>query len=146
MASDLAKKLQLKAPARLCVLNAPSGFSRTLVLPAGVKTARAPARADAILFFATTRAELEGRFGHVHPALTDDTLFWVAYPKKSAGLETDIHRDAGWETLTAAGWRPVRLVALDDTWSAVRLRPFSKVKATSKNAPKAPAAKKGPRR
>lgn len=53
-----------------------------------------------------------------------DGLFWIAYPKQTAGLETDLNRDEGWEPVTGAGYRPVFQIAIDDTWSAVRFRPF----------------------
>ncbi len=47
---------------------------------------------------------------------------WAAYPKKTSGIDTDITRDHGWEALNAAGLRPVRQIAIDDTWSALRFR------------------------
>jgi hypothetical protein len=49
-------------------------------------------------------------------------LAWAAYPKKSSGIETDITRDRGWEALYDAGLRPVRQIAIDDAWSALRFR------------------------
>ena len=49
-------------------------------------------------------------------------LTWIAYPK-AGQLETDLNRDILWELLDGKGVRPVRQVALDDTWSALRFRP-----------------------
>jgi hypothetical protein len=50
-------------------------------------------------------------------------LLWVAYPKGSSGVKTDVNRDRLWQALEPTGWRPVRQVALDETWSAMRFRP-----------------------
>ena len=47
-------------------------------------------------------------------------VLWVAYPKKTSALASDLDRDHGWEPMTAAGFDPVSQVAIDDTWSALR--------------------------
>jgi hypothetical protein len=56
-----------------------------------------------------------------------DGLLWVAYPKGGAKIKTDVNRDRLWDALTGTGWRPVRQVALDDVWSAMRFRPADRV-------------------
>jgi hypothetical protein len=56
--------------------------------------------------------------------LCDPTgLFWISYPKQSSGIESDINRDIIWKLMEATGWRPVAMVSIDATWSAMRLRP-----------------------
>jgi hypothetical protein len=49
-------------------------------------------------------------------------LTWVAYPK-AGQLGTDLNRDKLAALLKADGVRPVRQIAIDDVWSALRLRP-----------------------
>jgi hypothetical protein len=60
------------------------------------------------------------------PALVERYLdgghLWLAYPKKTGRIRTDISRDAGWEPLLTRGLLPVTQVAIDDTWSALRFR------------------------
>jgi predicted transport protein len=56
-------------------------------------------------------------------AAKPDGLLCFSYPKKTSGLETDLTRDQGWQVISEASYRPVRQVAIDDTWSAVRFRP-----------------------
>ena len=51
-----------------------------------------------------------------------DRLAWVAYPK-AGKLGTDLNRDILAALLTAEGVQPVRQVAIDETWSALRFRP-----------------------
>ena len=55
-------------------------------------------------------------------AASADRLTWVAYPK-SGQLGTDLNRDVLAARLTEEGVRPVRQVAIDDVWSALRFRP-----------------------
>jgi hypothetical protein len=73
--------------------------------------------------FVKTAAGVAKMAKPVHQALVDDGLCWFVYPKKtSKKYRTDISRDSGWEALNALGYRPVRLVALSDDWSAFRFR------------------------
>jgi len=81
-------------------------------------------------------------------AVKDGGLLWIAYPKKSSGVSTDLTRDVGWKVIEDAGWGGVAQVAIDDTWSALRFKPEAAVarKAGSAAAPgamaRAAAAKK----
>jgi hypothetical protein len=112
---DLAQKLQLKGRS-IAVLNAPKGF--TLDAP----TVKAPKPGDAVLLFAATKAELHRLKRPVVEAALRDDLAWVAYPK-AGKLGTDLHRDILVAELEPDGIQGVRLVAVDDTWSAARFRP-----------------------
>jgi hypothetical protein len=117
MAAPLAKKLQLRPGQRIAVVGAPADAERLLdALP----------RDDAapnLLAFVRTAADVAGRADQLARAARDAAgLAWAAYPKRSSGVETDLTRDRGWDALTGVGLRPVRQVALDDTWSALRFR------------------------
>ncbi len=72
--------------------------------------------------FAQTMAALEDILPKLLPRLEDDALFWVAYPKKTGGVKSDLSRDSGWEKLKTAGYDPVTQVAVDENWSALRFR------------------------
>ena len=80
------------------------------------------AEAPATLVFVTTFAEAEELAGPAVEAAAADQLSWVAYPKAGM-LGADLDRDSLAAFMTARGVRPVRQVALDDTWSALRFRP-----------------------
>jgi hypothetical protein len=45
---------------------------------------------------------------------------WIAYPKTTSGVMTDLTRDAGWGPVERAGFGGVAQVAVDETWSALR--------------------------
>jgi hypothetical protein len=52
-----------------------------------------------------------------------DAILWFCYPKGTSKKYTcDFNRDTGWASLGQLGWEPVRQVAIDDDWSALRFR------------------------
>ena len=111
---SIASKLQLKEDESVRFVNAPRG------LDLGVKaTSRG---GDAVLVFVRNRAELEEHAKAALDHAAEDRLTWIAYPK-AGQLGTDLNRDILWKLLEGRGVRPVRQVALDDTWSALRFRP-----------------------
>jgi hypothetical protein len=117
---DLADKLQLKPRQSISIVNEPVGVA--LDLGDWHPTADDPGEADAVVVFCTDRAELDGlRDQYVAPAARD-ALTWIAYPK-AGKLGTDLNRDVLAAIVMRDDVRPVRQVALDDVWSALRLRP-----------------------
>ncbi len=66
----------------------------------------------------------------------DDRLRWIAYPKKSGSIPSDLSRDFIWENLGPFSFQPVAMVSLDENWSAMRIRHsrFVKQKVVEKTA------------
>ena len=81
-----------------------------------------------MLLFINNLAEASQLVPEAMRTVKPDGLLWVAYPKGASGVKTDVNRDRLWQALEPTGWRPVRQVALDDTWSAMRFRPAELVK------------------
>ena len=73
-----------------------------------------------VVFFTTSRAELEGRFAGLKATLAPAEGLWVAWPKKAAGVPTDLTFDAVQKTGLDAGLVDNKSCAIDDTWQAVR--------------------------
>jgi hypothetical protein len=126
----LVKKLLIKPGMRLAFLNAPAGYLEALgPLPEGVQLADGP---DGTLDFVQLFVRNSGEYDRLGPAalraVKPDGLLWICYPKKSAGVESDLERDVFWTLLGPAGLRPVTQVAVDEVWSALRFRPADKVK------------------
>jgi len=115
-ASALPAKLNLKPGMKLRILGKPADVS----LP-GV-TGTASAKAEAVIVFAKTLAEVDSRAGPAVDAAREDRVAWVAYPK-AGKLDTDLNRDILWRHLLGKGIQGVRQVALDEVWSAMRFRP-----------------------
>ncbi len=90
--TPLPKKLGIKEGSRVGLVSAPPGFEATLdPLPTGIDIAaqiRGPL--DVIVFFTTRRIDLEKRFAELATALDPDGRLWVAWPKKAAGVDTDL--------------------------------------------------------
>jgi hypothetical protein len=117
---DVTAKLQIKPGQSVAALAAtgqvPAVASRDANPPAE------PGAADAVVAFARNRAELDSVAAPAIEAARQDRLAWIAYPK-AGKLGTDLNRDILAALLTARGVQPVRQVAIDETWSALRFRP-----------------------
>lgn len=128
MAATLKDKLQFKNVTRLAVRNAPPGYGERLAAELeGIEVVAGPdAAADALLLFVNNMAEARAltpaAVAVVAPVQPEGVL-WLAYPKGSARRKADVNRDTLWPVVQESGWRPVRQVALDETWSAMRFRP-----------------------
>ena len=123
--SALAKKLQIKPGHQLLLVNTPPDMAAQLApLPDAVQllVANGTGPADVVLCFVQNSLALRQHAAMALAAVTPDGLLWFAYPKGSSGVPTDLNRDAGWAPVSGAGWEPVRQVAIDATWSAVRFR------------------------
>ena len=129
--NPLLKKLQLKSALRVLILNAPEGYVASLgPLPNGVAQADGQAGTfDFVQLFVRDSAELAAFAPNALAKIKPDGVLWIAYPKQSSKVTTDITRDRGWEPVTAAGLRPVTQIAIDEIWSALRWRPIELVKS-----------------
>ena len=120
--TPLPKKLGVKEGARLALVGAPEGFDRTLgQLPDRVEVrSRVRAPLDLVVFFTTSRADLERHFAKLARALDPAGALWIAWPKKSSGVESDLTEDALREVGLPLGLVDNKVCAIDDTWSGLR--------------------------
>lgn len=127
--APLARKLGIKPGFKVLVHQPPEVFINSLSpLPDGAALAlEGQGPSDVVICFVRNRADVEQDGPRMLSAARPRAIVWFAYPKKSSKLKTDIHRDAGWDALTTAGWEGVAMVAIDETWSALRFRPSQDV-------------------
>ena len=119
--TPLAKKLGIKDGDEVVALGAPDGFA-DLVDGAPVTTAsRVPRRADVIVAFFTERADLAKRIEGCGKAIFPDGGLWIAWPKKASGVRTDITEDTVREVALPLGFVDVKVCAVDDVWSGLKL-------------------------
>jgi hypothetical protein len=109
---------------RALVINAPKSFYQTLGDTfTGITLLSEPeGELDFAIYFAPDSAELAATIPEVIAHLVHDGLLWVAYPKGSSGVETDLSRDVFWEILLVHGYRAVTQVYIDPIWTAMRFR------------------------
>ena len=111
---------------RIVVLNAPASFEPELAALRGVKVERKLEGIDEVGFslaFVTKQKEVDTLGKVIGKKASGDAVVWFAYPKGSSKkYKSEINRDSGWAVLGQAGFEPVRMVAIDEDWSAVRFR------------------------
>ena len=119
-------KLNLKDHKQILVLNAPASFEPELRTLRGVAIQRdlkGAAKIEFSLAFVTKQKEVDTLGKAIGRKTPGDAVVWFAYPKGSSKkYKSEINRDSGWKTLGDAGFEPVRMVAIDEDWSAVRFR------------------------
>ncbi len=119
--TPLAKKLGIKSGFRLTFINAPEGFRASLgELPANVKLIGVQKPLDLIVFFPKSLEDLESKFAKLAEKLAPAGMFWIAWPKKGAGVETDLSFDAVQQTGLALGLVDNKVCAISDVHSGLR--------------------------
>lgn len=119
--TPLWKKLGVKPGSRFAAVNAPDDFLAPLDLPPDVRIfERATESLDVLLFFAESRSHLRRRFARLLEFLAPNGGFWVAYPKKSAAVETDLTFDYVQQAGLDLGLVDNKSCSVDETWTAVR--------------------------
>jgi hypothetical protein len=120
--TPLAKKLGIKEGMRVVAIGAPDGFTSTLEpLPGGVAwLGRARPPVDLVVAFFTRRADVTRRWASLTAAVGSSGVVWVAWPKKSSGVTTDLTENVFRELLLPTGWVDVKVCAIDETWSGLK--------------------------
>jgi hypothetical protein len=120
--APLLKKLGIREGSRVALVSPPQGFETTLgALPAGAQLRpHVRGRLDVIVFFVTRRAELARRFPSFVRALADDGGLWVAWPKQTSGVATDLKFEAVQSVGLGGGLVDNKVAAIDRTWSGLR--------------------------
>ena len=121
-ATPLAKKLGIKEGSRVALVNAPKDFPPQLDdLPGHVKFLKPASKSlDLILFFVLSERILARDFAKLADRLTANGMIWIAWPKKSAGVATDLTFDRVQRIGLDAGLVDVKICAIDETWSGLK--------------------------
>ena len=135
--SAIFKKLNLKDQTEIVVLNAPESFEPELAALASVNVVRDLKGVKALSFalaFVTKQAEVDKLAPALAKRTQGDALVWFAYPKGSSKkYKCDFNRDTGWSALGELEFEPIRIVALDEDWSALRFRRVEFIKTMTRD-------------
>lgn len=128
----LLKKLNYKAPEVMFIFNPPQSFKEMLHSAGNLHFKGELDPRDKVHFamaFVTTLQQIEGVLAQVGPKLDGDAILWMCYPKGSSKKYTcEFNRDTGWAALGKYQLEPVRQVAIDEDWSALRFRKLEYIK------------------
>lgn len=133
----IAAKLKIKEDLPLWLINMPGNIDELLEGADYKTTLPKTQTVGQLVLFVVDKAGLEHYFRLIETKLSHDALFWIAYPKKSGSIRSDISRDNGWDIVFNAGFDPVTQVAIDKDWSALRFRPADAIKEKLREIPMA---------
>jgi hypothetical protein len=119
---SIVEKLHLNDERNLLIQGLPSSIEKQfakLSFSKNVTPLLRSKKIDWALVFAVNENQLNNILKDVLPALHDESKLWVAYPKSTSKITSDLNRDCSWSTLTGNGYEGVVQVALDHVWSAL---------------------------
>jgi hypothetical protein len=123
MSQTLFEKLQLADEKNLLIQGLPSSIEKQfnkLSFAKNMTPLLKTRKIDFALVFAVNENQLNGILKDVMPSLKDSSKFWIAYPKSTSKIATDLNRDRSWNGLTSEGYESIHRVELDHVWSAMR--------------------------
>lgn len=120
---ELWQKLGIKSGMRVAAIAAPENYQELLGgLPEDVRILERPGRsADLIHVFTKSRERLEAQLPALKQRIPPDGMIWVSWPKSSSGVDTDLNEDRVREVALGMGLVDIKVCAVDDTWSGLKL-------------------------
>ena len=136
--TSLFKKLNYKNHEIIVVINSPASFDDELQQMAPftniIREIDKATGVDFAILFVTSQEEVDESILRIYPGLKGDAVLWFCYPKGSSRkYKSVINRDKGWETMGKLGLEPVRQIAVDEDWSALRFRKVEYIKTITRS-------------
>lgn len=125
MSQTIFEKLQLKNEKTLLIQGLPSSIEKQFSKVSFAKNLTPLLRSrkiDFALVFAVSENQLNNILHDIMPALKDDSKLWIAHPKATSKIVTDLNRESSWHKLTSAGYESGEQVTLDHVWNAVNFK------------------------
>src|SRR5688500_14044003 len=125
MLQNLLEKLQLNEEKNLLIQGLPSSIEKQFAKLAFAKNLTPLLKSrkiDFALVFAVNENQLNGILDDIMPALKEDSKRWVAYPKQTSKIVTDLNRESSWNKLINAGYESIEQVSLDHVWDAAQYK------------------------
>ncbi len=128
---SVIEKLQIKDEKNLLIQGLPSTIEKQFVklsFSKNVTPLLKVKKIDFALVFAISHNQLKDILKDVVPAMAKDAKLWIAYPKVSSKIVSDLARDCNWECIANLGLECVRSIALDNVWCAMRFKKAEDIK------------------
>jgi len=121
--TPLPQKLGIKPGLTIVLINEPANYRKLLgKLPDHVSFSDCiAANSTFVHLFSTKRNELEKKLSILRGKISDNGTIWVSWPKKSANAPTDITEDVIREVALPLGLVDIKVCAVDETWSGLKL-------------------------
>lgn len=132
---QILEKLQFEEEKTILIQGLPSSVEKQfakLTYAKNVTPLLRSKKIDFVLVFALSQQQLNNVLKEVYPALRPESKLWIAYPKTTSKIASDLNRDCSWSCLADAGYECVRQVALDHVWSAMRFKKTEMIPARNK--------------
>ena len=118
----VSQKLMIREGRKVLFVNEPKGYRDSIGLPKKVDVLKALQNADIIQVFVNSRKELEEQLPRLKKYISQNGMLWVTYRKGSSKTKSDINRDSIYEYGLSVGLQGVAMIAVDESWSALRMR------------------------
>ena len=122
---DLIRKLKFRDNA--VILNAPDAIRQEFVRLSFKTAFDKKVKSSNTLVFIYDNKQLLDFLKNKLELIEPDSVLWLAYPKGTSKVKTDINRDTIRVTSEGFGIKTVTAISIDDTWSGLRFRPIDKV-------------------
>jgi|SRR5215211_546117 len=125
MSQTILEKLQIKNEKNILIQGLPSSIEKQFNKLSFAKNLTPLLRSrkiDFALVFAVSENQLNSILEDIMPALKEESKLWVAYPKLTSKITTDLNRDGSWNKLSEADYESAEQVSLDHVWHAVYFR------------------------
>lgn len=122
MSQTILDKLALKNEKNILIQGLPSSIEKQFVKLSFAKNLTPLLKSrklDFALIFAVSESQLNSILLDIVPALKQETRLWVAHPKVTSKISTDLNRDSSWNRLYALGYEQLETVSLDHVWQAL---------------------------
>lgn len=136
--TPLLKKLNYKAQSEVVIISLPGDLQYLITdfgITANVITDAAKAKSVQFLMaFCTKQSEVDEVAQTILPKIEGDGVVWFVYPKgTSKRYKCEFNRDNGWQLVGKQGFEGVRMVAVDEDWSALRFRKVQHIKTMTRS-------------
>jgi hypothetical protein len=134
----ILKKLNYKEQATIFVLNAPTTLQSLLEAwqqHATIHNKLSKSPVQFAVAFCITQIDVDSTAEKLLPLADGDAVIWFCYPKgTSKKYKCEFNRDNGWAKLGEMDWEPVRMIAIDEDWSALRFRKTDFIKTMTRSS------------
>lgn len=125
MSQTILDKLNLKNDKNILIQGLPSSIEKQFSKVSFAKNLTPllkTRKIDFALIFAVSESQLNTILVDIMPALKEETKLWVAHPKLTSKISTDLNRDSSWNKLNDLGYETIELVSLDHVWQAFNFK------------------------